>query len=185
MIYFLERLWIRMRERPLVTCCLVIAVLAAVANLFLWRDRRQAGIEHEDARRRGQTMLAALAGRERIEADRAALGEALAAVDRHLATEDSMEANLGYFYRLEKVARVRLGRVDQLAAAPVPAGSAYQAVPVSLQLTGTYRQVLGFLRELEAGPRILRVREFRFERTDDATDGDLYAQLTVEMLARP
>lgn len=184
MMDFLTRFAGRARNRPLVTCCLVITLLAVGANVFLWRARGAIAREHEEARERGQEMLAALAARTRIHADVAHLGEALAVLEANLASEESMEANLGYFYRLEKSSRIRLARIDQLASAPVPPGSLYKGVPVSLQVTGTYRNLLGFLRELETGPRVLRVRDLRFERMSEP-EGELFGHLTVELLGRP
>lgn len=184
MMDFLTRLFGRAREHPLVASCLVITVLAVAANLFLWRTRGGIAREHEAARERGQEMLAALSSRSRINADVALLGETLAVLEANLASEESMEANLGYFYGLEKTSRIRLARIDQLAAAPGVPGSPYKGVPVSLQVAGSYRNLLGFLRELETGPRVLRVRDLRFERAVDS-ETELTGQLTVELLGRP
>ncbi len=170
------------RLRPVLTGGLLGALLSAGANHHLWRQRQEAAGEHAVARRRGEDMLGALADRARIHADVAALREALEQIDRNLVTEEGMEVNLGYFYRLEKTSRVRLSRIDQLGTIPAPAGGPYKSVPVTLQVTGPYRSLLGFLRELETGPRILRVRDFRLERPDEA--GDLRLFLTVELLAR-
>ncbi|HYC70974.1 MAG TPA: type 4a pilus biogenesis protein PilO [Opitutaceae bacterium] len=171
------------RRRPLVAGCLFLAALSLPANLYLWRERSAVTAEHAEIRRRGEATLAAVADRGRIKADVAALTEALGEIDRHLASEESMEVNLGYFYRVEKLSRVRLARIDQLVAAPTIAGQPYKAVPVSLRVTGPYRNLLAFIRELETGPRLLRVREYRLERDPGVTDLNLH--LTVDLLAHP
>lgn len=184
MMDFLTRLLGRTREHPLIASCIVITVLAIAANIVLWRTRSGIAREHEQARERGREMLAALTSRSRINTDVALLGEALAVLEANLASEESMEANLGYFYGLEKASRIRLARIDQLAAAPAVTGSPYKGVPVSLQVAGSYRNLLGFLRELETGPRVLRVRDLRFERSAES-ESELTGQLTVELLGRP
>lgn len=171
------------RRHPLVATCLVMTVLTLLANGYLWWERNRITREHAEVLQTGTAMLEAVGDRARIEADVAALGAALEQIERNLATEESMEVNLGYFYRLEKLSRVRLVRIDQLVTPPAPAGAAYKAVPISLQVLGSYRHLLGFVRELESGPRILRVRDYRLERDQEVADLSLH--LTVELLARP
>ena len=55
---------------------------------------------------------------------------------------------------------------------------------LTLQVTGTYRNLLGFMRDLETGPRILRTRSYRLERVDP-NGGEMQLFLTVELLAQP
>lgn len=170
-------------QHAFIATCTVVTTLALLANAGLWWHRQEITHEHEDVRRRGEVMVAAVADRARIQNDVAALEDALDQIERNLAAEESMEVNLGYFYRLEKLSRVRLERIDQLVAAPAAPGSVYRSVPVSLLIEGSYRNLLGFIRELETGPRVLRVREYRLERDEDVAE--LHLQLTVELLARP
>lgn len=177
----------RLREfvhrHPFITTSLVVTTLALLANGILWWRREAVTREHAEVRRQGEAMVGAVADRVRIHADVAALADALDQIERNLASEESMEVNLGYFYRLEKLSRVRLDRIDQLVALPAEPGQAYRAVPVSLQVEGSYRNILGFIRELETGPRVLRIRDYRVERDEDVAE--LHATLTVELLARP
>lgn len=183
MMILLSQLWAAVRLRPLMAACLTVAVLAGLANYPLWQRRQEVTRQHTEVRQRGETILAALTDRGRLQADLATLTEAQEVIDRNLVSDQSMEVNLGYFYRLEKLSRVRLARIDQLGAAPAERGKPFKTVPVSLQATGTYRNLLGFMRELENGPRILRMRSFRLERTD--ASGEMVLFLSVELLARP
>jgi Tfp pilus assembly protein PilO len=172
-----------LRARRVVTACVVTTLLLGGANYFLWKDRLNAGRQHDEVRRKGEFMLRALANRSRIDTDLAALEAALTQIERHLLDEESMEVNLGYFYRLEKPARVRLVRLNQLASLPAVEKSRFKSVPFSMQVTGSYRNAMSFLRALETGPRIIRIRNCTFERspTDNTT---FLLDLTVDALAK-
>lgn len=184
MMVLLAQLWAAVRVRPGIATCLAIALLAGLANYPLWERRLVVTGQHELIRQQGETMLAALTDRSRINADLAALTEAQEVIDRNLVSEQSMEVNLGYFYRLEKLNRVRLSRIDQLGATPADRDSPFRTIPVSLQVSGTYRNLLAFVRELETGPRIMRTSSYRLERADPS-GGELALYLTVELLAHP
>src|SRR4051794_29559797 len=108
--------WIRLR--PLVTVGLALTAVLAMANVFLWRGRQEAAQQLGEARGQGERLVRTLTNRPRIERDLAALHDALAQIDKNLVDEQSMEVNLGYFYRLEKATRVRLVRLNQLTAPP-------------------------------------------------------------------
>jgi hypothetical protein len=56
-------------------------------------------------------------------------------------------------------------------------------VPFSIQVAGSYRSNLAFLRALENGPRILRVRNCSFER-GAADQPELILDLTIDVLAK-
>jgi Tfp pilus assembly protein PilO len=184
MMILLAQLWAAIRLRPGIAACLAIALLAGVANYPLWQERKAVTEKHEVVRLHGEAILAALTDRGRLRTDLATLTEAEDVIDRNLVSEQSMEVNLGYFYRLEKLSRVRLVRIDQLEAPPADPDNPFKLVPVSLQVSGSYRNLLGFMRELETGPRILRTRSYRLERTDpNGTELALF--LSVELLARP
>jgi Tfp pilus assembly protein PilO len=171
------------RERPYVAGCLVLALVLGGVNYFLWQRREAVTEQHAEARRKGEFMLQALTRRARIDADLGALREAMAQINDNLLEEQSMEVNLGYFYKFERKTRVRLVRLNQLASLPAAGGSRYKAVPFSMQVTGSYRESMSFLRALESGPRILRVRSCTFERgAEDSTD--LTLDLTVDVLAK-
>jgi Tfp pilus assembly protein PilO len=171
------------RMRPVFCASLVLAVVLGALNYPLWQRRIVMMREHDTVRKKGEFMLDALANRPQFDADLLALREALTQIEQHLVDERSMEVNLGYFYKLERTSRVRLMRLNQLVAAPTPPGSPYKAVPFSMHLTGSYRNAMAFLRALETGPRILRVRACSIERTAPE-NSDLILDLTVDVLAK-
>jgi Tfp pilus assembly protein PilO len=171
------------RRRPFVCAALTLAVLLGGSNYFLWQMRSTAARENDEIRTKGESMLRALANRERIDTDIAALKTAIAYIEKNLLDEQSMEVNLGYFYKLEKPARVRLVRLNQLAPQPLDDKKIFKAVPFSMQISGPYRNVMSFMRALETGSRIIRIRSCTFEHpSSDASEYVL--ELTVEALAK-
>ena len=171
------------RFRPVTAGSLALTVLLGAANGYLWNERRAVALEHDEVRHRGELMLTTLAHRARIDTDLAALQAAIAQIERNLLDEQSMEVNLGYFYRMEKPARVRLVRLNQLAAPPPLAKSSFKTVPFSMQVTGSYRNAMTYLRALETGPRILCIKHCSFERSS-VDSGEFVLDLTVEILAK-
>jgi Tfp pilus assembly protein PilO len=171
------------RYRPVVTCCLLLTLVLAGSNYVLWQRRQAVTRRHEIVRQNGEFMLKAMSNRTRIDADLVALRDAIAQIEENLLNETSMEVNLGYFYRLERTNRVRLLTLNQLVAAPVTPEKPFKSVPFSMQVSGPYRASMGFLRALETGPRILRVRTCSFERTS-AESTDLILDLTIDVLTK-
>lgn len=172
------------RRRPYGSALTVLIVLLLAANCLLWQERTAAAARHEKARQNGAQMLRALAAYPRITADLAAVDEALRVIDRSLLTERALEVNLGYFYQMEVLSRVRLRQLNQLVAPPSPEDNPFKVVPFSFQATGTYAQLVGFLHNLETGPRLLRVRSYSLER-GEAKTGNMRLDLTAECLGRP
>lgn len=180
---FFAQFLVLLRRRPVITGCILTALMLGIVNFFLWRDRQEVTQRHEAAREKGEFMLRTLKNQAELTSELAELREALATIDRNAIEEETMEVNFGYFYRLERITRVRIVRLFQLGSEPAPAKAAYKAVPFSLQVSGSYRNVMSLVRELENGPHVLRLRNYSFERGDPGR-GELVADLIVEILAK-
>ncbi|HKB56718.1 MAG TPA: type 4a pilus biogenesis protein PilO [Lacunisphaera sp.] len=181
---FLQQLLAATRRNPLMVTCVTLIVLLGVANYFLWQRQAALSLHHDRVRQDGEATLAALAGHNRIIAQLTTVQEALAIIDKNLVVEAELADNLSYFYQMETVSRARLGLLNQLSSQPPPEGVPYKPVPFSLRVSGTYFQVMSFLRELENGPRLLRIKNYNFSRAD-ATTNTLAMDLTVELLGHP
>jgi len=173
------------RRNPLAVVCITLFVLFGIADYFVWRKRDEQAENYERTRREGETMLLSLNGQARITAQTATIEEALAYIGKNLAIESDLAGNLDYFYQIEKTAKIRLTNLAQLSSQPSGDDAAYRAIPFSLRLTGAYPQVLAYLHELETGPRLLRVKSYRFSQTDPTAADGLSLDLTVEMLGHP
>ncbi len=185
MSLFLQQFLSLARRNPVAFTSIALIVLVGITDYFLWQRRNELAANYERKRLEGEALLLSLNGQARLTAQSAAVDEALAYIDKNLAIESDLAGNLDYFYQIEKSAKIRLGNLSQLSSQPTGGDEAYRAIPFSLRLTGTYPQVLAYLHELETGPRLIRVKYYRFSQTDATAVDGLSLDLTVEMLGRP
>jgi Tfp pilus assembly protein PilO len=171
------------RQLVLVISILVILVCGG-ASWYLWDKQESLSGERDSAQRNGDAMLQSLNAHARVTAELGKVNDALAYIDRHLINEGDLAENIGYFYDIEAASRIKFSQVSQMSSQPQPAGTPFRSVPFTLRTTGSYRQLLRVIRELENGPRLLRIRTFNFD-AEGADPNQLSLDLTVELLARP
>lgn len=187
MMAALQRFLALARRNPLMVVSIAVILISGSSSWFLWERQRSLTGEHDRVQRNGEAMLLSLTSHARVAAELAKVTEALDYIDRHLINEGDLAENLGYFYEIEAASRIKFEQVSQMSSQPQAAGVAFRSVPFTLRTTGSYRQLLRVLRELENGPRLLRVRTFSFsaEGSDETAAENLTLDLTVELLARP
>jgi Tfp pilus assembly protein PilO len=188
---FLQQLLVFFRRFPFVIACSAIAILLWVANYFIWQKHKELSVSHQSQQRAGEDMLQSLTNHGRVTSELASVKEALAFIDQHLIHEGDLPENMGYFYQLETASRLRLQSLNQLSSMPAPPEQSYKTVPFTLRTSGTYRQVLRFLRELETGPRLYKVQTYSLSQGGslagpgaDAT-ASVTLDITLEVLAHP
>lgn len=177
----LEQIMVTLRRHPLLMSVLVVFAVLSLANYFLWQKREEVARRHEEAQHRGEAMLLALTDNARVTSDTAAVQKALQLIDRNLMIEGSMAKNLGYFFQLETVSHVRISQLNQLVSQPSTDGNPFKAIPFSVRASGSYSQIIRFIRELETGPRLLRIRSYSFTKAE-TTNNSMAMDLTVELL---
>jgi Tfp pilus assembly protein PilO len=189
---FLQQLLVFFRRYPFVIACSAIAILLWVANYFIWQRHKELAVAHQSQQKTGEDMLQSLTNHGRITSELAAVKEALAFINQHLIHEADLPENMGYFYQLETASRLRLQALNQLSSMPPPPEQAYKTVPFTLRTSGSYRQVLRFLRELETGPRLYKIQNYSITQggslaSPGATDTSVSVSLeiTLEVLAHP
>ena len=171
------------RRAPFLVFCTVALIAFSIADYYLWQRERQINARHEEVRRNGEKMFSALSSHGRISTELQSVNDALKQIDDNLIAETDLAENIGYFYQMETLSRVHLTQLNQLSSQPSE-DSAYKSIPFSMRATGTYAQLISFLRELESGPRQSRIKTFDFTRAD-AKSNALTLGLTVELLASP
>jgi Tfp pilus assembly protein PilO len=167
-----------------VICSIVMVVLAG-GGWWLWHDlANQEEILH----------LRTLAGEAELDtiAFSPVLREALAQtrtavtrIERNLVQESNLADNLGYFYQLEERTQTRIRGLNQLNTSGPKEGSraAYKAIPYSMEVSGSYEQVMNFLQSLESGARLVKVRSFSFRRAA-AGSATVVLQLDIALLGK-
>ena len=182
---FLQQFLALARSYLLATICLALVLLLGITDYILWQRRDQLAATNERMRLEGEAMLLSLNGQARILTQSAAVDKALAYIGDNLISEADLAGNLDYFYQIEKTARIRLTNLSQMSSQPAGDETAYRAIPFSLRLSGPYPQILAYLHELETGPRLLRMKNYRFSQVDPSAADGLSLDLTIEMLGRP
>lgn len=201
---FLQTLRGFFRRNPFAIICSLLAVLLWIGNYFIWNRHSELTGNHQSLQRSGEDMLQALTNHGRITSELTAVKEALAFIEQNLIQEGDLPTNMGYFYQLESSSRLRLEALNQLSSQPPPPDQPYKTVPFTLRTTGSYRQVLRFLRELETGPRLFVIKTYAFTQAGNApsesagplppgraaaevTTGPalITLDLTIEVLAHP
>jgi Tfp pilus assembly protein PilO len=195
---FLQQMLVFFRRHPFVIICSAVAILLWVANYFIWQRHRELAESHQTLQRSGEDMLQSLTNHSRITTELATVKEALAYIGQHLIHEGDLPENMGYFYQLETASRIRLQALNQLSSMPPPPEQPFKTVPFTLRTSGSYRQVLRFLRELETGPRLYKVQTYTIAQSGapaagpggpgaEATDTPVTVTLdiTIDVLAHP
>lgn len=201
----LQRLLALFRRHPFVIASSTLAIVLWIANYFIWQRHQQLVADYQTIQRDGEDLLQSLTNHGRITAELATVKEALAYIEHNLVREGDLPENMGYFYQLEAASRLRLQALNQLSSMPPPPDQPYKTVPFTLRTTGTYRQILRFLRELETGPRLYKIQTYSIAQggTAGAPGGEAIGRspgspagetagaslvtldLNLEMLARP
>ena len=155
------------------------------AGFWLWHNVRALEATLKDRTQQGELELATIATSPLL---REALTQAHATVtriERNLVVESNLADNLWYFYTLEQQTRARVRGLNQLNTSGREEGSraAYKLIPYTMEVGGTYAQVMNFLQSLESGPRLVKIRSFSFRRAV-AGSSDVVIQLDISVLGK-
>jgi Tfp pilus assembly protein PilO len=170
------------RRYPLVSICTALTILLCTASYFLWQSQQQLSGSHDSVRRNGEDMLLSLSGLPRVSSELTSVKEAADFISANLIREGDLAENLGYFYQLDTLSKIHLQQLGQLSSQPAASDAPFVAIPFSLRASGTYRQVMRFLHELETGPRLCRVTTYTLTGGEDEK---VQLDLSLEMLGHP
>lgn len=113
-------------------------------------------------------------------------------IGSRLIRPNQIALNLQFFYRLETETGVKLNDVRQGTNPPGRAGQAgaYIGVPFTVSVQGTHRQVMNFLRRLEAGSNFARFNTVSFGKvnTNEAVApgaGLISLSMNLDLLGQP
>lgn len=104
-------------------------------------------------------------------------------LDGRLVKAGQLAVNLQYFYKLEAENEVKLLDVRQN---PVPRGAkAPVGVPYTVNVQGSYKQVMLFLQRLESGRHFCRITSATFVKNVGMADPSVTLALNLELLGQP
>jgi len=171
--------------------CFAFGAIGLLAFAGAWLiGQRLPPIEAELRQRteEGEFALGALAASPVLRAELAYVREVTRRIETNVVDELAVDVNYGYFYSLEKRSRARLSDLRPIVVGLPEGRSPYKHVSFSLRLTGTYPQVAEFLRQLEIGPRLVRVTNFSFRRRTpspgQSADENVALDLTLDLLGK-
>jgi Tfp pilus assembly protein PilO len=89
-------------------------------------------------------------------------------MDSRLIRPGQLAVNLQYFYKLEAENEVKLVDIRQ-GNPPKNAKSMYVGIPYSVSVQGSFKQLVTFLRKLEAGPHFCHFSNVSFTKSGGST----------------
>jgi hypothetical protein len=171
------------RRYPIGVACGVVGVLLGVAAWELHGRLELLDRQYHELSESNSAILDAITGARNLRAEAEDVHAAVAEIDHGLFDPGDIAENHAYFYDWEDRLRVRLFDLRQLPTQGA-GDESYRVVPFSLRMTGSYVQVAAYLHQLETGPRVMRITDFRIDNGDPEARA-LQCTLTVEVLAKP
>jgi Tfp pilus assembly protein PilO len=172
-----------MRRWPYCVACVIVTLLSLGGVWFLRDETERLRVAHADRTKEGEAMLGLLVGGSTVRQELEFAREATRRMEENLVVEANLAANLWYFYQLEEQTKARLPELHPLSSPTTDKSPLYRRVPFSLRLAGTYDQVAGFVRALETGPRLAKITNFNYSRSDPA-GSTIAVDLNVELLGK-
>lgn len=163
--------------------CTILCVVLAAGLWILSMDVHSLEVVNRERTQEGAAMDSTLVTGPVIKQELARAQDIAQRIESNLVVDKLLADNLWYFYKIHPDSKDILTNIRALNAEAASDDSDYKLVPFSLQLTGTYEQVAGYLLQLETGPRLTLVRSFVFRR-QGARSPIISLNLEVKVLAR-
>lgn len=166
---FLTRIGLFLRRFLFGAVSIVGAVVFLIAAGYLWYERDALENRLRERTEEGQAMLATVMAGPILREELANVRQATRRIDDNLVIETNLSENLWYFYKFEERTKTHIEDLHQLNIPALDNDSPYKLVSYSLRATGTFTQVMAFLQNVEAGPRLIILRSFNIARNTPAT----------------
>jgi Tfp pilus assembly protein PilO len=164
--------------------CAAIALILIGVSSWLWVDIQRIKADLGDITQMGEDELETIANSPRLRQALALTHSTVKRIEANLAIESKLADNLAYFYNVEARSGSHIRGLNQLNVIANDAKKdEYHAIPYTLEVSGSYVQVMGFLQSLEGGPRLVKIRSFNLRPTVEGS-WDVVLQLDLVMLGK-
>lgn len=173
------------KKQPVASVCGLVSLVLLLSLYFRMgaMDERQTLLEERTAAFTGLQANISAAGQ--LDAQTKALAEINKSIEAGVLKAGALAENQQFFYRLEAATDVRLQDFRQQAVpapakgSPAPVANAYVPIEFSMNLEGSYEQVLLFMKQLEASTSLGRIAAASISMKEG---GLVTLKLTVIML---
>ncbi len=179
----LEKIKDFFRSNPYVGICIGVVLVSLGAIWFIRYQTVAYKVELERITSQGTETMGLVAMRGMMRDELESVRNAVRRTEDNLVLEENLADNLWYFYSVEGRTATRLTELRQLDPPTPGEKDNYLRIPYELSASGDFVGITEFLRQLEVGPRLIRVNEFSLRRETGA-DELLSLDLTIELLGR-
>lgn len=172
-------------------------VLACFAVHFVRNEQiTRMEADYDDLSVRRSRILKNMKFGDQLEPDLAKMKEMMGEIEKRLFLPSDLATNQRYFYQLESATGVTISGLQQIVKPP-PSGKAtkkarklaarakYQAIVYDMNVSGSYEQIVAFLRELEGGDAFACVDGFSvIQHRGKAESSGITMRLAVEVLGK-
>lgn len=169
------------RSYPFVGVTLIVMLLSGVGWWYIRYQTEAYRVELDRMTKQGTETMGLVAMRGMMGTELETVKEAVRRTNDSLLIEENLAENLWYFYSVEGRTSTRLTELRQLDPPTPGANDNYLRVPYELSASGDFVGITEFMRQLETGPRLMRINEFSIRRDTGAEDM-LSLDLSVELL---
>lgn len=173
----------QIRRHPFIAACALIGVLALAAGGWVNHVAQAYEVQLDEVTTRGTAILNLVSTRSVLEGELDLVRLAVRRTEDNLVVADNLAENLWYFYSVEGRTGSRLTELRQLNSPAPPENARYRRIPYDLEAVGDFSQVTEFLRQLESGPRLMRINAFSLRR-EPGNEKLLSLDLSVDLLGR-
>ncbi len=181
----------KIKQYPVAVGAVVLVILLVSAWYF-----RKGGIPEMQAEQDSLSSQVEVMERNQdratgLEADLATLKELTAALESRLMRRAEKTQNVAYFYSFEEEGALEIETVNQMPLGQLTRdqererrNQMYESIEFTLQVEGSYEQLVRFTHDLRNGEKILRVEDIGITPVNEGLGQDLLrATISVNALA--
>ena len=175
---------------------ILLALVLGVAGYVRADSMEELETELDEQVRQGERLQNNLRYAARLDEHLDTVNRAVESIHARAINPSALATNLQYFYRLESELGLKLIDLRQGTPERGKQATEFLAVPYTVAVEGTYRQLLQFIRRLETGSHYVKFLSSNLAPSRaidpassgsaaDSTDPVLVLSLNLQLLGRP